>query len=869
MKRRFTPTLLVSTLLLMAATGVGATVYDRDTESPLAEKAFVASALTASPVNERIDDLPNELVNGSLADLALLGADPDTAILDSRGGRWRTLLATRPLIPGAGLGNTLTWESLGISSEIDDELIAQTAWNALRDYLVANVASLRIDVSELSHRIAVHDDGALVQIWADRTSGGLPVRGAGLSAVINHGNLVLLGAESWGDLRSERLAFIDADRALDRASRFVSPMKVDGLRQASTLTLLPAPVDGDFAVGSGYQHRLAWVVQPEIAGDIGQWELLVDAHDGEILALQDLNHYTHERRIQGGVYPVSNDGIPPDGNMVSGYPMPFLNLSTGGVGDAGGNVLNLASQTTTLTGAFVNISDGCGAISETAASGDLDLGGSNGDTDCTVPPGASAGNTPAARTSYYEVNRLGEIGRGQVGSPWLAQQLPTLTNISPFCNAFWTGTSINFFSAAAPCANTGEIAGVINHEQGHGIDDNDVIGTIPPVSQGGGEGMADIYAALRGDVACIGRGFFANGALCGGYGDPCTAASGCTGIRSIDWADRTSGVPHTLTWVRANCTGITHCVGAAYSETVWDLLKRDLPTIYGMSNNTALEVTTRLTFIGAGNSTGWFDLTGPPPGGAACGASQGYLQFLAADDDDGNVANGTPHMTAIATAFGRHEIDCTPAFGGPVVVDSGCVGTPTTAPVVNLVATTFGADLSWPAVAGATNYEIFRTDGEHQCNFGKVRTGITANTSFSDVGLQKGRDYFYTVIPKGPSNSCFGPASPCNTRLGSDYVMSSPFPGLAGFNTTMTATGSAPGTTNYFIYGTTPGSVNIPGCGSLGINPFFILGTAIADAAGVSELTLFVPGTVSGATFLLQAVELTGCNISNVVSHTF
>lgn len=48
----------------------------------------------------------------------------------------------------------------------------------------------------------------------------------------------------------------------------------------------------------------------------------------------------------------------------------------------------------------------------------------------------------------------------------------------------------------------------------HGLDTNDVQGYI---SKPSGEGIADIYAALKMNDSCIGRGFFADG------------SSGCTG----------------------------------------------------------------------------------------------------------------------------------------------------------------------------------------------------------------------------------------------------------------------------------------------------------------------------------------------------
>jgi hypothetical protein len=135
------------------------------------------------------------------------------------------------------------------------------------------------------------------------------------------------------------------------------------------------------------------------------------------------------------------------------------------------------------------------------------------------------------------------------------------------------------------------------------------------------------------------------------------------------------------------------------------------------------------------------------------------MNYLAADDDNGNLNDGTPHMTAIFNAFNDQEIAC----GTPTVQDSGCAGNPTTAPVVTGSPFDKSAGLSWGAVAGASSYEVFRTEGVFGCDFGKVRLGETAGTSFNDAGLQNDRDYFYVVIPKGNADSCFGPASSCTT----------------------------------------------------------------------------------------------------------
>jgi hypothetical protein len=98
-------------------------------------------------------------------------------------------------------------------------------------------------------------------------------------------------------------------------------------------------------------------------------------------------------------------------------------------------------------------------------------------------------------------------------------------------------------------------------------DDNDVEGAIASPS---GEGIADIYAALRMGDSCIGRGFFYKNAQC---------------IRNIDYMQG-SGKPKTMS--NNNCKGDVHCLGGVYSEAVWSLYKRKLQSApYNYDDNTA------------------------------------------------------------------------------------------------------------------------------------------------------------------------------------------------------------------------------------------------------------------------------------------
>jgi len=129
-----------------------------------------------------------------------LGLAPGTAFYDARAGRWSSLILSRPLIPGSGAGNALTWSDGLAPRGVEDWKNA--AWNALLDYLRANARDLKIDLAQLSPtpRLSVHGDGDLIFIHVPRVVDGIPVRDNSIGAAINHGNLILLGLQRWGDV---------------------------------------------------------------------------------------------------------------------------------------------------------------------------------------------------------------------------------------------------------------------------------------------------------------------------------------------------------------------------------------------------------------------------------------------------------------------------------------------------------------------------------------------------------------------------------------------------------------------------------------------------------------------------------------------
>ena len=341
-------------------------------------------------------------------------------------------------------------------------------------------------------------------------------------------------------------------------------------------------------------------------------------------------------------------------------------------------------------------------------------------------------------------------------------------NINQTCNAFWNGGTVNFYrDRRGSCRNTGEIAAIFDHEWGHGMDNN---GVNPNIS-GPGEAIADIHALLPPEHVLHRPRRSSRPGTCGGYGDAVPApAPACA-----TWTSRTtrSGLPHGINWIhghtarrsrppralqRARRTARDRSrrrpAGTCTSATCGRRPSTSTP-------NTALELTTRLTYLGSQTLTDWYTCAAAArPAARGCGATGGYMLFLAADDDDGNLGNGTPHMT-------RHQRGLQPAPDrlrhAARGRNSGCAGGPTGAPVVTAAAQDQAISLSWTAVPGATRYAVYRTEGVARARSARSGWARPPAPRFLDVGLQNGRAYSYSVWPIGANSACFGRMSACTT----------------------------------------------------------------------------------------------------------
>ncbi len=226
----------------------------------------------------------------------------------------------------------------------------------------------------------------------------------------------------------------------------------------------------------------------------------------------------------------------------------------------------------------------------------------------------NAANTDAAQRSgvntYYQSN---------VVRDWVllhAPSYPTIgtqtefrinINVSGTCNAFYDGSSINFYPAGGGCPAT-SFGDVVHHEYGHHL--VNVAGS----GQGQyGEGMGDTMGILITDQPRLALGFQSN----------CS-----TGIRN---ADNSRQYP---------CSEAIHTCGQLISGCFWDL--RDELVAAGRSDYRT--VTSRLAINSMPLHRG--DLITP----------QITIDVMTLDDNDGNINNGTPNYTYIQRAFSAHNM---------------------------------------------------------------------------------------------------------------------------------------------------------------------------------------------------------------------
>jgi trimeric autotransporter adhesin len=213
-----------------------------------------------------------------------------------------------------------------------------------------------------------------------------------------------------------------------------------------------------------------------------------------------------------------------------------------------------------------------------------------------------------------------------------------------------------------------------------------------------------------------------------------------------------------------------HCESLIPSQANWDLAKGIIASRFGGNAYTSPQGPTevsgwqymdRLWYLTRDLATSAYSATGPAPAGTTngCGIGNWFSTYRFVDDDNGNLADGTPHAHLIFAAFDRHAIACGSAADASN--QGGGCGAPVAAATLSACGDEAPVQLSWTPSAGATEFRVLRNTLGCGFGFTPIATTGGGRTFYEDEDVAPGVPYYYTVQPVGESDSCYGFASNC------------------------------------------------------------------------------------------------------------
>ncbi len=408
----FCALILGAAVALLTATPETPAFEAKTEDGRLQRKEFFHDELYISSSNAKVELSERGALSGdaALEDFVDAYGSDFHLFMDPRSGTLTAIIGRVPLIPGSGVDNSRKLADLAqdlgrLVTTVDESVVGA----AVQQWVIANASLIGIDADQLGSVKAAKITDTLWHVNIVQELDGIPVRHGRVAATINHGNLIVVGTETWGNVVLDTEPLITAKHAVSIGFAWAEGREsVDEIWKEPALEIIPyAPKEhqsgdtfiGD--VGQGYGHRLVWAFGFRRSPALEAWEVLVDAHTGELISFEDTTVYAEEP-VVGGVYPLTNIEICPTnetcGTLQPGYPMPFAYTGLAAPNDVtnSAGLYDYPGGTVTfdLSGPYVSIDDTCGTVSESTTAGPLDLGGVNGDHDCTTPGG---GRSPAPR----------------------------------------------------------------------------------------------------------------------------------------------------------------------------------------------------------------------------------------------------------------------------------------------------------------------------------------------------------------------------------------------------------------------------------------------------------------------------------------
>jgi Zn-dependent metalloprotease len=529
------------------------------------------------------------------------GLAATNALGTSLGGEWRVWswnpqTATPHYIYGTGAQVSSRFASA-------DDAVAKAL-----DLIRANPDVFKADAANLRLDAAPRAEGKQAVLF-QQTYHGLDVYGGRVSLTFTEGGrLFVVGSDYYDGITLNPSPSIPANAAIDLARRALLPTESEVTSFEPKLMVLPVPQSETLV-----DFRLVWQVKVRTEDPVGIWVTSVDAHSGEIVwRYNDISFVNYTGTTHGLVQSPSYC----EGQAL--LTMPYLRIQV--AGQTAVYASNFGSWTVPYAGTDARTVT-CDLYSPYV---DLNnIAGAEGTFTGTATPGTpldvlftDANAQKDEKDVYRAVNDIHDFYLGfDPTFPYANARMTANVSRGSTCNAYWDGT-INFYIAGGGCANTGEIMGVVHHEFCHGITDA-ILGSQG--TQGIGEGNSDVISNYMTHDPIIGRGFYLNN---------CTSGIR-NSLNSLRYPEDVIGIPiHTAGQVIAG-----------FHWDAWMILETQLPAAQ------ALDVAATTWHFGRVLQ---HPTTQPDQ----------VLATFIADDDDGNLGNGTPHYDALCTGATNHGFSC-------------------------------------------------------------------------------------------------------------------------------------------------------------------------------------------------------------------
>ncbi len=505
------------------------------------------------------------------------------------------------------------------------QVSGSTALERAKNFISSNLSGYAINLNELvvagGKRDVVstdkHDQINLTQYYK-----GIPVAGSRITVKMDKsGKVIMFGLDFYATIDISITPTIGSPLALSNAGL--------GLSGVLSSTLVPGlkvlPIPGIKSV----DYHLVYTVNVKTHhnGMPGDYLALVDANNGEILNRHNRVLSDHANKGEG--QPAAAASVNLQGTV--SYSSPLVPPAKRALVNVGVNVNGVTSYTDQNGNTDVNV-NGATPVNIPLAGKWVEVrnqsnGGEVPYIDVTVNAGPNNvnfdnGASEVELSAYYNVNIIHDYQKAVLGGfPGMDFTLPANVDIEPaICNAYYDGSSINFFFELPDCVSLARISDVIFHEYGHGINRTyyDENGSY---FQNGAmnEGYADVWAISLNEDPILAEGFL--------------PLQPDASIRRYDIDPKV--YPNDI-------QNESHADGEIIAGAWWD-------TYLNLAENMSK---TMYLFSQAypGFQAEAFD------GEEGKAFTDVLLDVLQADDDDADLSNGTPNGAAIAAAFRRHGI---------------------------------------------------------------------------------------------------------------------------------------------------------------------------------------------------------------------